>query len=366
MGFSTSVADDVFVRCRRHCCICDVFAGQKMELHHIKQVADGGTDSIDNCIPLCLNCHAEVKAYNPKHPKGRKYTENELREHRDKCYAKYENVNEPASVDEDSIRTNFFKSRNYNSMFSWGHSIQEKRCPVMSGTLILVAGYTGEYKSTYLHHIVNCNVLNSQQVVYCCLKDNPFEVGVNIILEPSLINYNKLKMNMMSEADWDYVDTQMNSNHSNNLVLLPYDRVCKPHDILDVIRNSNADIVFVDDFNGICMSDESRTEDFLYQLKSAVNMNNVTVICAYNLKRPDRFDMHPMLRDFTAEYFYRVFDVVQLLYQPENYDDYSGDNMNILEIITQKGTVKCPYTVRMAILKDCSRLVEYRSEGEDG
>ncbi len=39
MGFPTSVADDVLVRCGRHCCLCGKYAGQKIELHHIKQVA---------------------------------------------------------------------------------------------------------------------------------------------------------------------------------------------------------------------------------------------------------------------------------------------------------------------------------------
>lgn len=34
-------------------------------------VADEGDNSVDNCILLCFNCHAEVKSYNPKHPKGR-------------------------------------------------------------------------------------------------------------------------------------------------------------------------------------------------------------------------------------------------------------------------------------------------------
>ncbi|MCH5138165.1 HNH endonuclease [Clostridiaceae bacterium UIB06] len=59
-----------------------------MELHHIKQAADGGDDTLDNCIPLCLDCHAEVKAYDPHHPKGKKYSENELHLHRDKWYEK--------------------------------------------------------------------------------------------------------------------------------------------------------------------------------------------------------------------------------------------------------------------------------------
>jgi hypothetical protein len=57
-----------------------------MECHHIVQVKDGGDDSYDNCIPLCLNCHADVKAYNPDHPKGTSYSAFELKKHRDQWY----------------------------------------------------------------------------------------------------------------------------------------------------------------------------------------------------------------------------------------------------------------------------------------
>ena len=42
MGFSEKVANEVLIRCGRHCCLCGKYAGQKMELHHIKQAADGG------------------------------------------------------------------------------------------------------------------------------------------------------------------------------------------------------------------------------------------------------------------------------------------------------------------------------------
>lgn len=88
MGFSSKVADSVLVKCQRCCCICHKFCGTKMELHHIKQAADGGADDEENCIPLCLECHADVKSYNPKHPKGRQYTEKELKAHRDSWYKK--------------------------------------------------------------------------------------------------------------------------------------------------------------------------------------------------------------------------------------------------------------------------------------
>ncbi|MFH0953973.1 MAG: HNH endonuclease signature motif containing protein [Verrucomicrobiota bacterium] len=53
-----------------------------MQLHHIRQKKNKGSNSLENCIPLCLECHAEVGTYNPDHPIGRRYTEQELREHR--------------------------------------------------------------------------------------------------------------------------------------------------------------------------------------------------------------------------------------------------------------------------------------------
>lgn len=90
MGFD-NIDTEVFVACGRSCSICHKFCGTKMELHHIKQKADGGEDSWDNCIPLCFDCHADVKAYNPKHPKGKKYTEKELKAHRDNWYNKVAN-----------------------------------------------------------------------------------------------------------------------------------------------------------------------------------------------------------------------------------------------------------------------------------
>lgn len=54
-----------------------------MQLHHIIPEAQGGPDTTDNCIPLCLECHEEVGAYNSSHPIGRKFTSQELKGHRD-------------------------------------------------------------------------------------------------------------------------------------------------------------------------------------------------------------------------------------------------------------------------------------------
>lgn len=81
-----SVKDSALVACGRRCCICHRFCGLKMELHHIVYESRGGKSDLDNCIPLCFDCHAEVGYYNPGHPKGTKYSAKELRMHRDNWY----------------------------------------------------------------------------------------------------------------------------------------------------------------------------------------------------------------------------------------------------------------------------------------
>jgi hypothetical protein len=57
-----------------------------MQIHHIVPESEDGESSADNGIPLCLDCHAEVLAYNPKHPIGRRLTHSELRRHRDQWF----------------------------------------------------------------------------------------------------------------------------------------------------------------------------------------------------------------------------------------------------------------------------------------
>ncbi|MCU7804982.1 MAG: HNH endonuclease [Candidatus Thiodiazotropha sp. (ex Lucinoma borealis)] len=80
------VKEEVLVACGRRCCVCHMFCGRNIELHHIIMESKGGVSTFDNCIPLCFNCHAEAGHYNSKHPKGTKYSSAELRKHRDRWY----------------------------------------------------------------------------------------------------------------------------------------------------------------------------------------------------------------------------------------------------------------------------------------
>lgn len=78
MGFSKKEVSKLLARCHRRCCICHKFCGVKMETHHIIPK----DDNIDNAIPTCFECHAEIKLYNDEHPLGRKFQPEELREHK--------------------------------------------------------------------------------------------------------------------------------------------------------------------------------------------------------------------------------------------------------------------------------------------
>lgn len=88
MPFPPNVKENALVSCGRCCCICHKFCGIKIEVHHIQEEANGGSNTEDNAIPLCFDCHADQRSYDHKHPKGNKYSESELRRHKDNWYEK--------------------------------------------------------------------------------------------------------------------------------------------------------------------------------------------------------------------------------------------------------------------------------------
>jgi hypothetical protein len=82
MPFNRDEVAALLAACHRRCCICHCFCGVKIETDHIRPTADGGDDSIANAIQVCFDCHAEIHSYNDKHPRGRKFTAEELANHK--------------------------------------------------------------------------------------------------------------------------------------------------------------------------------------------------------------------------------------------------------------------------------------------
>lgn len=84
--FSEDVARTTLLWCERHCCLCGRQCGLHIETHHIDP---GGGNEIDNCLPVCYDCHGILSHYDPKQPRGRKYRADELKTRRDQIYEKH-------------------------------------------------------------------------------------------------------------------------------------------------------------------------------------------------------------------------------------------------------------------------------------
>ena len=68
------------VKCARRCCICRRFRPTKLQVHHIDERSEGGSDDEDNLIVVCLSCHTDVHT---KVPFARRFSVEEMKGHRD-------------------------------------------------------------------------------------------------------------------------------------------------------------------------------------------------------------------------------------------------------------------------------------------
>ncbi|MCJ8172540.1 HNH endonuclease [Clostridium botulinum] len=83
MAITDDIAAEVLSRSARHCCICRNFLPLKIQVHHIIEQSDGGTDGIDNLIPVCIDCHSAIHT---KTYMTRNFSPKELKKSRDSVY----------------------------------------------------------------------------------------------------------------------------------------------------------------------------------------------------------------------------------------------------------------------------------------
>ena len=117
MGFPREVKNIVLINSARHCCVCHRYKGLKIEVHHIIPRSEGGSDNIDNAIPLCLDCHTDAGHYNVKHSKGTKLTKEELIKARYNWFeiVKTHQVESPIEIQDDiHIRYILCKNLDYS------------------------------------------------------------------------------------------------------------------------------------------------------------------------------------------------------------------------------------------------------------
>lgn len=90
MPFPVEVRERALLAAARHCCVCRRYKGVLLEVHHITPKSKGGEDTFENAIALCFECHAWAGHYFSGHPKGSKYSPEQLRAAREQWYARVE------------------------------------------------------------------------------------------------------------------------------------------------------------------------------------------------------------------------------------------------------------------------------------
>lgn len=84
--FSEDTKRKVLLWSDRHCCVCGKACGIDIEVAHIEAKGD---PNIDNAIPVCYDCHANLGRYVDNHPRGNKYKIDELKQRREQIYERY-------------------------------------------------------------------------------------------------------------------------------------------------------------------------------------------------------------------------------------------------------------------------------------
>jgi len=85
--FSDEDCIRVLLWCGRHCCLCERLSGVGIEVAHLP--GKESSSDIEDAMPLCFQCHAEIGHYNKMHPRGKSYRIEELKARRNQVYDKH-------------------------------------------------------------------------------------------------------------------------------------------------------------------------------------------------------------------------------------------------------------------------------------
>lgn len=82
-SINEDIVAEVLAKSARHCCVCRQFLPLSIQVHHIIERSDGGTDDFDNLIPVCIQCHGYIHTIPQM---TRKFTTKEQKKCRDDVY----------------------------------------------------------------------------------------------------------------------------------------------------------------------------------------------------------------------------------------------------------------------------------------
>lgn len=247
---------------------------------------------------------------------------------------------------------------------------------VDSGMLIphqsftLIAGVSGSGKTAYVLNIVNYNIKKGKRVLFINLKDSVEDLSMRILSIDSKVPINEILLGQMRDKDWDSCLESIEAKKDTSLFFY---NTSGNHWNLDkillTIKESNADLVIVDDLHMIEVEGKEversqyvwdKMDYILKRVKILAGQSAIPIIGTYRIasrKVNNRSDHRPMLADFEYDSLQQYPDNIQLLYRDDLYNQ-NIESKNMIEIITVKNILNQLYTTKVIYLNGIYANIE--------
>lgn len=212
------------------------------------------------------------------------------------------------------------------------------------------------------------NLKKDSRVIYFNLKESSATIINSILAAESHVGINDIRTAKLTEEKWTQIVFAANSLEQYQIIFNPYDSNISsmPSHFLSAITNGNADIIVLDDLDGLCIENATSLNSFLYQMRNAAIQSGTIVFLLVDLDEiPKRMDKRPVLSDHKVNKISKFCDIVQFLYHAD--DDYfpSGPDIRILELIFAKSYLPAQSGIfYLAQFPSYSEITEYRQSEE--
>ena len=172
-------------------------------------------------------------------------------------------------------------------------------CKLAEGCVMLVAGYTGVGVDMFAQSVVRHNIKRDVRTIYFNLKESSIMILNSMIAAEGFVKATDIRMASFADEDWKRIAIAANSFEQSQLIFEPYNsETSKTSYFISAIANGNADIIILDDLDGLDIGDASSFNSFLYKLRGAASQSGTIVVLLVDLEEnPKRMDKRPILTD---------------------------------------------------------------------
>lgn len=232
----------------------------------------------------------------------------------------------------------WFIQRDKHSSVSFGYKSVDDFCKLTDGSVVLISGYIGIDIDIFVQNVVLHNLKTDSRVIYFNLKESSNTIINSMIAAESYVKTNNIRTGKLTENEWNRIALAATSLERCQLIFEPYDSGMPsmvPY-FLSSIKNGNADIIVLDDLDGLGIEDTASLNKFLYQMRNAAIQSGTTVFILLNFDElPKRMDKRPILNDPKVNKLVKFCDVIQLLYHNDDHI-LSNSETKLLELTVAK------------------------------